>query len=79
MNKSGKYVMVLEDGTTYAGWQGSYILYIPPNIEDDEMDHYVKENVNENGFAISLLTKLESIECWGDLFIPDVDSPDYEP
>ena len=38
------YVVVLNDGETYTGLTGSKILTIPEDIDENDVDTYVKEN-----------------------------------
>ena len=76
MNKSiGKYVIVLGDGATYSDWKDCKVLWIPNNIPTEmDIDLYVAQNTEQAGIQLSLCSKLDYIECWGDLYVPNPNS-----
>lgn len=66
------WVMVLDDGQTYASIDGCSILYVPTSVDD--IDGFVKENVEEKGYNIGMVERYNTPSI-GDLFIP---RQDYE-
>jgi hypothetical protein len=75
METNSMLVVVLSDGETYTELKGCRILYVPPGIFD--VDSFVENNY-ENGIAISPLIKLENIESYGDILIPDYENLDCQ-
>ena len=64
------WVMVLDDGQTYAGIDGCSILYVPTSVDD--IDGFVKENVEEKGYNIGMVERYNTPSI-GDLFVPHQD------
>lgn len=70
MNKTaGEYVIVLGDGSTYTGWQGCSVLWVPEGIDEEDVDSYVK---NASTHIQISLTSIEDTtdRFYGDLYVP---------
>jgi hypothetical protein len=61
------WVIVLNDGETYAAVDGSSVLYVPTSVDD--IDGFVKENVKEKGYQIGMVDRYDTPSI-GDLFVP---------
>jgi hypothetical protein len=69
------WVIVLNDGETYTAVSGCSILYVPTSVDDvDDIDGFVKENVEEKGYNIGMVERYNTPSI-GDLFVP---RQDYE-
>jgi hypothetical protein len=49
-------VVILNDGETYTDLDGSRVLRVPDDVEDDDVDSYVKKHYDD-GLDIIVLVK----------------------
>jgi len=66
------WVIVLNDGETYTAVSGSSVLYVPTSLDGDDIDRFVKENVEEKGYNIGMIERYDRYDTpsIGDLFVP---------
>jgi len=62
------WVVVLNDGETYAALEGCKVLFVPDSEGGENMDQYVKENAESGGIDLAL-TESVSAPLSGDIFI----------
>ncbi len=64
------WVIVLNDGETYTGVEGTRALFVPPEFYGDSMDEYVKDNYKK-GIDLAITESSHSLLS-GDIYIPEM-------
>jgi hypothetical protein len=63
----GQWVIVFDDDETYARARDCKVLFVPPTLD---VEAYVKGNVRNLGYPVSVLTDPTYVEMYGDMLIP---------
>lgn len=58
-NKLAKCVVVLNDGETYTSLFGCKIIIVPDDVEEHDLDEWIKDNFDTEGQHISTLLPMK--------------------
>ena len=68
-NEKTKLVTVLNDGETFSDIQGTMIAVVPDDIEDDEVETFLKEGDYDH-FMLEEVTDSNTLMLWFTIFFP---------
>ena len=61
--EEGLWACVLSESTTIAPVDDSYIIFIPDNIEADDVEEFVKESDSDKKISVELLRRIVHQVC----------------